>query len=460
MHWSPTLAPTRTALACFALSAALGGLFNAASAQDWVSYVDETSTRLVAAADVGSDDTVEKDLISGDVDGDGDLDLIVARKVRFSNPGGLRNVLFMNELGVMTDRTATLAPDFLDETDDRDVILADFNGDGWLDVVTATTFADQPRIYMNRGAPGGTWLGFEFQDAGRIAAFSPPPKFCAVAAGDVNGDNRPDLFFVDYDNDLEDRLLINDGTGFFTDETDTRMSEEMSESVFGTDGHIVDLNGDGFLDIVKNSASGSNPPPGSTPPAVRAIYNDGTGFFDFMELIYTDAPYMIEPADLNNDDRVDVFVIDDGQDAFLLNDGNDGGGHAMFTTNSVTNSPNTSFFGGNVKVADLDADGILDVAVADVDTDIAGCDRTLTLLRGQGTMPNVTYSDPLLGASRSWLTTGTFDIEIFDIDHDGNLDIWAAICDGNRLLMGEGAGIFTDGFESGATDWWTDTVGE
>ena len=54
-------------------------------------------------------------------------------------------------MGVLTDRTAALAPDMLDLTDDRDAILTDIDGDGWLDAVTGTTLGDQPRVYMNLG---------------------------------------------------------------------------------------------------------------------------------------------------------------------------------------------------------------------------------------------------------------------------------------------------------------------
>ena len=125
---------------CFSTSCLLGGLMlsgvGAVGAQEWVTFADETATRLSAAPELGAMDPEEKDLISGDVDRDGDIDLIVVRKVPFSNPGGKRNVLFLNIDGVMTDRTDTLAPDFLDVTDDRDVILSDLDGDGWLDLVS------------------------------------------------------------------------------------------------------------------------------------------------------------------------------------------------------------------------------------------------------------------------------------------------------------------------------------
>ena len=228
---------------------------------DWIHFTDETTSRLVADPSLGIDDPFEKDIAVGDVDKDGDPDVIVVRKARFSTPGGQPNVLFLNEGGTMVDRTADFIPQFNDATDDRDVVLADVNDDSWLDMITATTFGEQPRIYMNLGNDEqGQWLGFQYNpEDNRLPIFSPAPKFCAVAAGDITGDRIPDLFFVDYDNTLEDRLLINDGNGFFTDETAIRMTVETSFSAFGTAGEIVDINRDGFNDIIKCSTLDDDP---------------------------------------------------------------------------------------------------------------------------------------------------------------------------------------------------------
>ncbi len=426
-----------------------------ALAGDWLTFVEETATRIVADVSVGSEDLFEKDLISGDVDQDGDTDLLIARKVRFSTAGGLRNVLMMNENGVMTDRTATLAPDMMDATDDRDIRLVDVNQDSWLDVVTVTTFFEQPRIYMNLGVDvSNNWLGFDYDSAdARLPTFSPGPKFCAVGVGDVTGDLVPDLYFVDYDSPLEDRLLINDGNGFFTDETTTRLTAAMVDSAFGTDAHIVDMNGDGAMDIIKNNAAGSS----GGSPDVRILYNDGTGHFTVMDFIYEEQPYMIEVADFNKDGRLDVYVVDDGQDVVLYNTGNDGGGLAEFTTQAITDSPNTAGFGGNTKIADLDMDGLLDVLVADVDTDIAGCDRNFVALRGQGSPPSTFHTDPLAGDSRTWTPEGVFDIEVLDINGDGVPDVWMGTCDGNRIFINsaEAPVVFSDGFETGDTTGWS-----
>ena len=119
-------------------------------ADTWPVYADETATRLIADPSVGVSDVEEKDYAWGDVDQDGDVDLVVVRKQAFNTPGRFRNVLFMNEgiaeghgiNGVLVDRTSQYATDatdggqgFLDLTADRDVALVDVNDDGAVNVL-------------------------------------------------------------------------------------------------------------------------------------------------------------------------------------------------------------------------------------------------------------------------------------------------------------------------------------
>jgi hypothetical protein len=320
--------------------------------------------------------------------------------------------------------------------------------------------------------------------------------------GDLTGDDMPDLYFSDYgglvldqigqggeSSDLDDRLLINNGTGFFTDQTATRLTADMRESLFGTDVDIADMNGDGFLDIVKTDSTGFDfnscasllldddpvwagatrgstlaervPEGGTIPnPSVTIIYNDGTG--DFIngpgwDAVQSATPYMTAVGDFTQDDRLDLFVVDDSQDTYLVNTGNGGDGMANFATTTI-NPPAASGFGGNVTFADMDGDDILDVLIADVDTDIPGCSRHLWILRGTGTPPNISYTDPLAGEQRPWTPNGTFDVAPFDINGDGSTDLVIGTCSGTKIFMGPDLNIFNDGFESGDTDAWDSTA--
>ena len=232
-------------IASYCLATAVAAIVSPTLRAQWVTFQDQTSTRLVAAASLGSADVQEKDYAWADFDHDGDVDLVVVRKQPVTTTGRYPNVLLMNEGGVLTDRTTQYASastvagsqGMLDATNDRDVVVADVNGDGWEDLVTATTLSQGlaqyirvPRVYINLGDDlVGNWQGFLFDDALRIndmqagASWNGEHRFCSVAAGDIDGDGDIDLYFGDYQQggtrsiDIDDRLLINDGNGYFTE---------------------------------------------------------------------------------------------------------------------------------------------------------------------------------------------------------------------------------------------------
>src|SRR5262249_33722454 len=93
---------------------ALLGTASMAHAAAWISFSNQTSTRIPTGAGqndstVTTADPREKDYSWGDVDHDGDLDLLCMRKQPLSCVGGYRNVLYMNEGGVLMDRTSLFA---------------------------------------------------------------------------------------------------------------------------------------------------------------------------------------------------------------------------------------------------------------------------------------------------------------------------------------------------------------
>lgn len=415
-----------------------------------LTYTDETATRLIVDSQYGLADVEEKDYAWGDVDQDGDIDLVCVRKEPWNTPGRRRNVLFMNEgvaeghavNGVLVDRSIEYASDaddggqgFLDLTNDRDVVLIDLDGDGWLDMVTATVYGQglaksisHPRVYRNKGSVSGAWQGFVYEEA-RTPQLPLAPNFAGVGVGDVSGDGSPDLYFVDYLSDLEDRLWINDGSGSFTDESTLRMTFEMLESEFGVHAVIADMNHDGHNDIVKDRAL-------VAPIRVSISYNDGAtpGFFDDFETAYLGSSYHVEVGDLNGDGLLDMVIDDDGIDRYLLNQGNGLDGLAEFDEHLFP--PDSDSFGGNIVIRDLDQDGHNEVIIADVDVDCCGCSRHAHIWRSQGESPVPTFVEMATGIPDT-ARTGTHDVAVFDLDGDGWLDLVFGTCTGMSIWIAQ-----------------------
>ena len=447
---------------------------------NWVNWVDETSTRIDLPPFMSfrdqlgqpfgppymasvTDDDAEKDMIQGDFDKDGFEDVIIVRKKDFSNPGPRTNILLMNEfdsgsgLRLLRERT-DLAPGLEALSDARDVAIFDYNLDGYIDFVVANTFDEDPQLWENLGDDGaGNWLGFQERTNWITTTWPIPPMFCAVYEGDVNGDGWEDLYFSDYDNDLEDRLLINSGPPNFTfaDETDTRFNPGFNNSVFGTGSFVCDFTGDGVNDILKVS--------GMFDPMDLLINSGPPNYvFDRRDQIsnFGDAVYMARVDDFDKDGRLDVFVIDDGQDFILYNTGTTfSGGRAdgiTTTRRTVTQSQRTSGFGGNVKARDLDRDGYIDLGVCDVDVDISNCNsgQRFAALRNMGgefgpAMRGFREPDNDTSNPQPWNTAGTHDIVFIDIDGDGFQDMLTATCSRYFVFMMDPAFAYAEEYGEG-----------
>lgn len=472
-------------------AAAVCGLAGPSLAQfnnQWLSYTDDTVSRLpMGALNVSNIDN-EVDMAWGDLDKDGFTDLVVVRKQPFTSTGRRTNLLLMNEAGVLQNRSALYASasdvagddGFMTPTNDRDVVLADFDGDGWLDIITATTLSDglskaigHPRVYMNLGNDGsGNWLGVRYEEARIPQLFSystglpENPRFCSVDAGDVTGDGLPDLYFGDYDSsgaggggqpagkDLNDRLLINDGNGFFTDESQLRMTTEMLKSAFGNSVAIRDFNNDGLNDILKDTSL-------NAPQYVAISYNNpaNQGHFSIFDDFHFFAPYHTSAGDLNNDGRLDVVISDDSSDRFRTNTGNDAFGRAVWSGAQTFNflSGGDDGFASNNLMADLDGDGWKDILIADVDVDIGGYSRRLHVYHNLTTtvgQTNLTLREERQSSGGGWIgavglnqtnMTGTHDIAVFDLDNDGDNDLIIGRKDGTQVYI-NGASTAPCGF--------------
>jgi hypothetical protein len=409
----------------------------------WIDFDDETNQRITITNATGNDDInavddQEKDLAVGDFDNDSFMDLVVVRKTPFSTPGAKTDLLFMNRNGVLEDETNIYAPEFLtDATDSRDVICIDVNNDTWLDLFIISTFGDQPKLYINQGNDiNGDWIGFDDESSTRLPNVTVNPvQFCAGTGGDLTGNGFNDLYMVNYSSGglALDILFINDGTGNFTEETQTRMGD-LRNSSFGTSVEFHDVDNDNDLDIVKNLGLNDIAP--FNDKGVIALFNNGDGTFTNFFKLPGNASYMATGGDLNNDGMLDVYVVDDSADYVDVVTGFTVDQSLTVTQTSLATN-RTDAFGGNVKMIDLDGDGDLDVGLSSVDTDLPPCEtnanRRFIIFKNDGL-----HSGDLIhpyGATMNVWNLSTYDHDYIDINNDGFMDIILGTCNGYKVFM-------------------------
>ena len=226
----------------------------------------------------------------GDVDGDGDLDAVLA------NGGGQQNRLFRNDgIGVFFDATPLLPPD---ADDTRAVAAGDVDGDGDFDLLFGNSF-QQNRLHLGDGTGS-------FADAtGQLPADMDVTT--ALALGDVDGDGDPDLLLGN-DFGLPSRLYRNGGTGVFSDATG-QLPGDAGPTVSVA---LADVDGDGDLDALIGEGAFL----GSFLFGVqdRLYFNGGAGVFsDATGLLPGDAHLTssIAPGDVDGDGDLDLLLGSD-----------------------------------------------------------------------------------------------------------------------------------------------------
>jgi hypothetical protein len=325
-----------------------------------------------------------------------------------------------------------------------------------------------PRIYHNKGAINGVWQGFRYEAARFPQLYTIPgnlpvaPRFCGLAVGDVNGDGFVDLYYADYDdteapgsilenpaNDLNDRLLLNDGAGNFIDTLQTKMTSTQLFSTFAVHALIRDMNGDGAVDVLKDTAlTGAF--------YISTSYNNPANLGNFLtgqfQQNVNGQPYHFDVGDLNNDGRPDLAVGDDGADFVKYNTGNDGLGRVVWSASipySYLTGSSDQGFPGTTVMADLNNDGWLDVIQSDTDVDLAGCSRRMKIFHNPGGTvgSNIQLREEAQqSGTGGWKSavgmlptdmSGTWDCIAFDIDNDGDLDIIQGRCSGVQVWINQ-----------------------
>ncbi|MEM7200025.1 MAG: VCBS repeat-containing protein [Planctomycetota bacterium] len=332
----------------------------------------------------------------GDVDADGDNDLVLARCLN----GGQPNGLYLNDgFGSFADSSPAQWPSAQDAT--SGVAAGDFDGDGDLDFAFAnagTGTGEQNRLVINDGAGA-------FTD---VTATQLPVEIdtsVSVDAGDVDGDGDLDLWFSNGNSSGEqDRLYLNnDGTGLFTDATAVKLPVIAHNSFWV---FLRDVDGDSDVDALVGD------------PAPHLYLNDGTGAFT--DVTASQLPVVAATTvgaavgDVDGDGDVDLVMS--GPTTLLSNDG-----AGVFTDVTATNLP-AGVTASEVIMVDVDDDADLDLVLG---TQLGSSDLLLEN-DGTGLFSDVSSRLP----ANASLTTS---FAAADLDSDGDLDLVAATSDGERI---------------------------
>jgi len=221
------------------------------------------------------------------------------------------------------------------------VAVADFNADGKPDLAVANLGSNSVTVLLGDGAGG-------FLSPGRTLAVGSQPL--GVATGDFNGDGLPDLA-VTNSGDNSVSVLLGDGAGGFTQAAGQLPSTALYPAFLV----VADFNGDGNQDLaIANSGATS----------VTVVLGDGHGgFIPAPESPFAVgiSPFSLAVGDFNGDGKPDLAVansLSSNSVTVLLGDGNGG----------FTQSPQSPFAVGAspyvVVVGDFNGDGRLDLAAA------------------------------------------------------------------------------------------------
>jgi hypothetical protein len=372
-----------------------------------------------------------------DVDGDGDLDILIARRSLVATD---THLLYLNNgVGFFTDVSAARLPQYGNTQYPGGPSLAagDLDGDGDPDLVAAVGH-DQLVVYRNGGEGNYTTASVLSFAAEASAPYGWPAE--SIRIGDLDGDGDRDVLFVA--GSYGRFVLHNDGTGALTFASPEVFPRARS-IVNGQ--QIADLDGDGDFDIVQATP---RPNPQLLSSAGHAVlFQDGHGRFTDVGAsplpFGAETVFAVLPVDFDQDGLVDVVQ------AF-------GSGSPSSPTGMLFACRNRGD-GTLGLVARLGYDQNLGAAnaLASADVDGDGWPDIYAGLSGGGNLlfrnlGNGEFAAPVaMPGAASWATNAVFG----DFDRDGDQDLVTVRVTGTSNSMGpaqtmlflnDGSGQFGD----------------
>lgn len=233
-----------------------------------------------------------------DIDGDNITDLLIGNN-------GQNQLLQNNGTGFFNSQTLLRLPRISDPS--QEVAIGDLTADGLVDIVVANTTGN--KILVNTGS------GFFSDQSHRYSYINQPEESRDVELVDIDNDGDLDIYVANSNlqggANPQDRLLVNDGSGFFSDVTANKLPT-LAGSNF--DAEFTDFDNDGDLDIAIGNYLGG----------LAILINNGNTAFtnetdNWLPENFAPKTLDLEIADFNADSRPDIYLsVRDGADQLLL----------------------------------------------------------------------------------------------------------------------------------------------
>ena len=451
---------------------------NGNAVSTWIGKADGSFTQGPAYTAVNTDGFVAVD----DLDGDGNADIFVGLGDGGTYGGdivepGLTYALMGNGNGTFQGAPAINSGAYSGNN------LVDLNGDGVPDLVTMntgsglqTTAAGSLTVQLGNGKGAFTQGAnitpqASFSLNGYNFTMGTSALASSFATGDVNGDGKPDVVFVD--NNLTATnpgsgfqitypypvyfVALGNGDGTFQTAVPHAFPQIAASTGFDntatvTSLEIADFNHDGHTDLIfvyNETAGGTGVNPYNQGLIVLPGNGDGTFKAPVLTSTYSSSsapttaivPQILNVMDLNGDNSPDLVVNAPGTtivnfqlqtqlEVFLSN------GDGTFKAPTTVGIGADAY--GTPVLADFNKDSKLDLAVL-AETSAGQAELAIALGNGNGTFASATISN--LGGGDAVRSAGLAGA---DFDGDGNADL--ALLDSNDysgIFYGKGDGTFT-----------------
>jgi hypothetical protein len=354
--------------------------------------------------------------VLADFNGDGVLDLVVTDDIySFAYLQGFGDGSFRAAVNYYAPTTDN------GELQAYDIATGDFNGDGFPDVVIGNCCSDATAgitVFLSNGdgtlAPGvnyGTGGTWEY-----------------VAVADFNQDGKLDIATLDVSSGTI-QIYNGAGNGTFTVGPTAATGDIHSKTLIA-----ADFNKDGFPDLAVANSTNQN---------LGVFLNNTLGNFSAeTTLSLSGAPDQVLAADVNKDGKLDLLGLEAGCGCVAVLLGN---GDGTFGVENDASIGNIAF---QIAVGDLNGDGNPDLVIA-IDDTVGGEGIQVALGKGDGTFntPSAVYPSTLQ-PNFLYLPTPSY-LSLVDLDGNGKLD--AVFTNSNYgtvgVMYGVGDGTFFDPVE-------------